>query len=274
VLSNADHTLMMGIVNVTPDSFSDGGDLTSTDVAVSHGLGLMAVGADLVDVGGESTRPGSEGVSSTQEIDRVLPVIRGLAAQGAVISVDTTKAEVAAEALNAGAAVVNDVSALGDPDMARVIADSGAGVVLMHMQGTPRTMQADPRYDDVVGEVAAMLDDTVNKAIAAGIDAEAVCIDPGIGFGKTTDHNLELLGSLTALTDGDRPVLIGASRKRFLGQILGIEDPKERDLATAVVGGWAILQGVFALRVHDVARSLQIARISDAMVRPNMRSEP
>jgi dihydropteroate synthase len=264
----------MGIVNVTPDSFSDGGDFMSTEAAVSHGLGLIAAGADIVDVGGESTRPGAEGVSLAEELDRVLPVIRGLAAKGAVISVDTTKAEVAAEALNAGAAVVNDVSALGDPDMAGLIADSEAGVVLMHMQGTPRTMQADPRYDDVAGEVVAVLGDSVAKATAAGVDAGAICIDPGIGFGKTTEHNLELLSRLPVLTDGDRPVLIGASRKRFLGQVLGTEDQKQRDLATAVVGAWAIMQGVFALRVHDVAVSLQIARIADAIVRPNMRSEP
>jgi dihydropteroate synthase len=264
----------MGIVNVTPDSFSDGGEFMSTEAAVRHGLGLIAAGANIVDVGGESTRPGSEGVSVAEELDRVLPVIRGLAAKGAVISVDTTKAEVAAEALNAGAAVVNDVSALGDPDMAGLIADSEAGVVLMHMQGTPRTMQADPRYDDVVGEVAAALNASVAKATAAGIDAGAICIDPGVGFGKTTEHNLELLSRLPVLTDGDRPVLIGASRKRFLGQVLGTEDPKQRDLATAVVGGWAIMQGVFALRVHDVGASLQIARIADAIVRPNVRSEP
>lgn len=277
-LSLDEHTLVMGIVNVTPDSFSDGGTHVGGGVvdvpsAVAHGLELVAAGCDIVDVGGESTRPGAEPVPAAEEIDRVVPVVEGLAAAGAVVSVDTSKADVAAAALDAGAAIVNDVTALGDPGMAAIVADSGAGVVLMHMQGEPRTMQVAPRYGDVVAEVAAYLGARADAALAAGIAPEAVCVDPGIGFGKTVGHNLELLAELDRLTMLGYPVLVGASRKRFIAATLeaaGIADPPPaelRDPATMATVALAIAHGASVVRVHDGAGGVQAARVADAIVR-------
>ncbi len=214
---------VMGIVNLTPDSFSDGGRLAGRDEAVRHARRLVDEGADLLDLGGESSRPGSEPVSLDEELRRVIPVVEALASElGVPISIDTTKAEVARRALDAGAAIINDISAMGaDPDMGRVVAATGAGVVLMHMQGVPKTMQDDPRYDDVVGEVYDFLARRVEWAESIGISRDRIAIDPGIGFGKTIDHNLEILRNLRRFDTLGCAVLIGTSRKGFLGTITG-----------------------------------------------------
>ncbi len=276
-LSTADHTLVMGVLNVTPDSFSDGGRFVDraggahVDAAVAVGVELWRQGADLVDVGGESTRPGADPLPVAEEIDRVIPVIAGLADLGVPVSVDTRRAEVAAAALAAGAEVVNDVSALADGDMAGVCADTGAGVVLMHMLGDPATMQQDPRYDDVVEEVAAYLAGRAEMAVAAGIDPGRICIDPGIGFGKTDAHNLALLANLGRFVATGLPVLVGASRKGFLGRLLDRAGhpvpPAGRDMATAATTALAISAGVAVIRAHEVGGTLQVARTADAIVR-------
>ncbi|HSJ33981.1 MAG TPA: dihydropteroate synthase [Acidimicrobiia bacterium] len=259
--------LLMGIVNVTPDSFSDGGHFASADRAIAHGRELLAAGADLIDVGGESTRPGSQPVAAAVELERILPVVKTLAAEGAVISVDTAKAEVAERALEAGAELVNDVTAGADPEMLPTVAGAGAGVVLMHMQGTPRTMQDDPRYDDVVGEVRAFLEEQAGSATAAGVAPTSIVIDPGIGFGKTLHHNLELIRSLGDLVSTGWPVMVGASRKGFLGLITGEDDPSRRDTATTAVTALAVARGAAVIRVHDVASSRQAADVAWAVAR-------
>jgi dihydropteroate synthase len=245
----------MGVVNVTPDSFSDAGAFLDPEAAIAHGLRLAAEGADLLDVGGESTRPGAEPVSAEEELRRVLPVIAGIRDRdtGVRISVDTSKAVVAGAALDAGADYVNDVTALrGDPDMAPLVAERCADVCLMHMLGTPRTMQADPRYDDVVADVVAFLGDRVEAAVTAGIARERIEVDPGIGFGKTLEHNLELLQRLDELGALGLPILLGTSRKAFLGRITGREvtDRVPATLATLVIG---LERGATTFRVHDVA---------------------
>lgn len=263
----------MGIVNVTPDSFSDAGRHLAAPSAVDHGLQLAAAGAALVDVGGESTRPGADAVPVEEELGRVLPVVAGLVAQGVGVSIDTSKAEVARQALEAGAVAVNDVTALGDPEMAPVVAAAGAGLVLMHMQGDPRTMQADPRYDDVGREVREFLLGRAAVAEAAGIPGERIVLDPGIGFGKTVAHNLELLRRLPELVATGYPVMVGASRKSFLAKLLGDLDEAGRDEATAVVTGWCAAAGVALVRVHDVARSSRAGRLAGAIVRQRSGSE-
>ena len=219
----------MGIVNVTPDSFSDGGMFEDAEAAVKHGLRLLEEGADVLDVGGESTRPGSDPVGAEEEERRVLPVLEGLRREApeAVLSVDTRKAAVAEGALAAGADVVNDISAGADPAMWRVAAAAGAGMVLMHMQGEPETMQADPRYDDVVAEVRAFLAARLETAVAAGIGRDRLCVDPGIGFGKNLEHNLDLLRAIGSFRELGVPVLVGVSRKRFVGELSGAEDPAD-----------------------------------------------
>jgi dihydropteroate synthase len=246
---------IMGVVNVTPDSFSDGGAFLDRDAAVRHGLRLAFEGADLLDVGGESTRPGADPVPAHEELDRVIPVIEGIHAEhpDVRISIDTSKAAVAEAALDAGADYVNDVTALrGDPDMAARVAERAADVCLMHMIGTPRTMQAQAHYDDVVAEVKAFLAARIEVAAAAGIAVERIEVDPGIGFGKTVDHNLELLDRLGELTDLGRPVVLGTSRKTFLGKITGRETAERMPatLATVVMG---YERGAEVFRVHDVA---------------------
>lgn len=266
-LTNRDHTLIMGVVNVTPDSFSDGGRFFESTEAIAQGRRLAALGADIIDVGGESTRPGALPVPAHEEIQRITTVIKALADEGVVVSADTSKAEVAAAAIAAGAEIVNDVSALSDPDMAAVIAGSGAGVVLMHMQEKPATMQESPRYDNVTAEVFEALIQQAEVAEAAGIDRDSICIDPGIGFGKTLDHNLELLRDLRVFTSTPYPVLLGASRKSFLGTLAGLPDPEDRDAATAGTTALAVAAGVFCVRVHDVPSNLQSARVADAIVR-------
>src|SRR5919197_4532311 len=243
----------MGIANVTPDSFSDGGLYLDPERAIAHGRELAADGADLLDVGGESTRPGASPVGADEELRRVGPVVGALAtSEGATVSIDTSKAAVAEAALAAGATVVNDVTALrGDPELAGVCAASGCEVVLMHMLGTPRTMQEDPRYDDVVAEVKSFLRARIEAAVDAGIAQERISIDPGIGFGKTLAHNLELLRRLRELRELGRPVVVGTSRKSFLGRLTGREvgDRLGGTIASSVL---ALANGADILRVHDV----------------------
>ncbi len=264
-----ERTLVMGIVNVTPDSFSDGGMFEDADAAVSHGLRLLEEGADVLDVGGESTRPGSDPVSEDEERGRVLPVIEGLrrGAPEALLSVDTRKAAVASEALAAGADVVNDIGAGTDPDMFDVVASAGAAMVLMHMQGEPATMQADPHYDDVVAEVRGFLAGRIEAAVAAGIGRDHLCIDPGIGFGKHLEHNLALLRSIGSFRELGVPVLAGVSRKRFIGELSGSDDPADR-LEGSVAGAvWCASQGVELVRVHDVGPTVRALRVVDAIAR-------
>ncbi len=265
VLDDADGTPIMGILNVTPDSFSDGGDHLDLEDAVAAAHRMVADGASLIDVGGESTRPGAVPVEEAEERRRVVPVVRALAAEGIIVSVDTSKASVAAEAIDAGAEVVNDVTGLRDPALRAVCAETEVGVVAMHMQGRPRTMQDAPRYGDVVVEVADYLERSVAAAVDAGIDEASIVVDPGIGFGKTLQHNLELMANAAEVGRG-RPVLIGHSRKRFLGTLTGLSDPKARDAATAVASALAVLAGVSVVRVHDVAATSLALSVADAMV--------
>src|SRR5579884_1930516 len=246
---------IMGVVNVTPDSFSDGGRYLDSQAAIAHAQALEAEGAAFLDVGGESTRPGADPVPEDEELRRVMPVIEGLIARGAEarISVDTSKSVVAARALQAGATLVNDVTALrGDPEMAGVVAGAAADCCLMHMLGDPRTMQRDPHYDDVVGDIKAFLEERMAFAIKAGIAEERILIDPGIGFGKTTEHNLELLRRLDEFLDLGRPVVIGTSRKAFLGRLTGRESPSDRVAATIATNVLAYERGARIFRVHDV----------------------
>jgi dihydropteroate synthase len=245
---------IVGVINVTPDSFSDGGRFLDPQAAIAHGLQLESEGANVLDIGGESTRPGADPVSASEELARVLPVIEGLISAGtdAQISIDTSKPDVAQAALRAGATMVNDVTALRDPDMAGVVAQAGADCCLMHMPGDPRTMQLDPRYDDVVGEVKAFLTDRLAFAQARGIPEERIVLDPGIGFGKTVEHNLELLARLEELVELGPPVMIGTSRKSFLGRLTGrgVDDRLAGTIASCVV---AYERGATWFRVHDVA---------------------
>ncbi len=267
-LSDREHTLVMGVLNVTPDSFSDGGQFLDVDAAISHGLELDAGGADVVDVGGESTRPGADSVTTDVEIDRVVPVVAALAARGVVVSVDTSKAEVAAAALDAGAAIVNDVTALSDPAMVKLAAATGAGLVLMHMQGEPRTMQENPQYEDVVEEVARYLEVAAASAIEAGVRKESICLDPGIGFGKSLGQNLDLLSlGVARIAQTEYPVLVGASRKSFIAGILGSIDTEERDPPSAAAQVLAVASGASIIRSHNVVMALQTVRVADAIVR-------
>jgi dihydropteroate synthase len=264
---------VMGVVNVTPDSFSDGGRFVTPEAAIAHGLALAAAGAAVLDVGGESTRPGAMPVDAATEIDRVVPVIAGLAAATQIpISVDTTKAAVAAAALDAGAAIVNDVSAgRAEPAVLDVVADAGAGYVAMHMQGQPRTMQREPHYDDVVTEVIAFLSARLDAARAAGVSDDALMADPGIGFGKTIGHNLDLLASIPELIAGvGVPLLIGTSRKSFLGRIIDESDPVARDDATLATVVWCLERGAAMVRVHDVRAAVQAAAVLGAMARASV----
>jgi dihydropteroate synthase len=266
---------IMGVVNVTPDSFSDGARYLDPDAAVAHGLELIEQGAAIVDVGGESTRPGAAPVPAEEELRRVIPVIEGLAAaaRGAQISIDTYKARVAAAALQAGAGIVNDVTALrGDPEMASVIAGAGAGCCLMHMLGEPRTMQQNPRYRDVVAEVREFLARRLEFAVARGIDPGRIVLDPGIGFGKTVEHNLALIAGLGELVTLGRPVLVGTSRKSFLGRLTGREDPAERLAGTIASCVVAYERGARVFRVHDVAAVHDALTVTAATVAPRWRT--
>jgi dihydropteroate synthase len=256
----------MGVVNVTPDSFSDGGVHLKPDAASTAAFGMLDEGAALIDVGGESTRPGSDGVPLDEELRRVLPVLESLA--GAPVSIDTAKAEVARRALALGAELVNDVTALrGDPDLAGVVAEGGAYVCLMHMRGEPRTMQVDPHYDDVVSEVKAFLESRLTFAISEGIPEEHVCLDPGIGFGKTIEHNFELVRRLPELLTLGRPIVIGFSRKSSLGRLLG--DPQAAvgpTFASVGVAVSAYERGATIIRAHDVRAHVEALRAAHAVV--------
>ena len=264
----SERTLVMGILNVTPDSFSDGGRFLDRATAVAHATLMVDDGADILDVGGESTRPGSAPVSADEELERVHPVIERLAElhPGVPISIDTRKAEVAAEALDAGATIVNDVSGGADPAMFDVVRDREAAIVLMHMQGDPTTMQEAPHYDDVVGEVHEYLRQRIEAAELAGIDPERIAIDPGIGFGKGLDHNLELMHGVDALLDLGRPVMVGPSRKKFIGTILDLPE-EERVEGTVGAVVWMVARGAHLVRVHDVKVVVRAVRVSDAIAK-------
>lgn len=261
-------TLVMGVLNVTPDSFADGGRFFDRDRAIEHGLAMAREGADIIDVGGESTRPFSEPVSADEEMERVLPVIEALAGEVDVpVSIDTTKAEVARAALAAGAGMLNDVSALRfDPDMAGVAAESGAPLIVMHMKGTPGDMQEDPRYEDLIGEIRAFLEEVVRAAVQAGVRREQILIDPGIGFGKTFDHNLQLIRDLDRLSVVGRPLVLGCSRKAFVGHILG-KEADDRDPGTMAAAAAGVLNGAHVVRVHNVAMAVDAVRMVDAVKR-------
>jgi len=258
--------ILLGVLNVTPDSFSDGGvNLLRTDAATG-GLTMVEQGADVIDVGGESTRPGAGAVSVEEELRRVVPVIEDLVSEGVVVSVDTSKPEVARAAVVAGAEIVNDVTAASSEEMTSVVAESGVGVILVHMQGTPRTMQDHPRYDDLVGEVTEFLGQRARALIGQGVAASRIALDPGIGFGKTTAHNLELIDRLGELASLGFPVVLGASRKTFLGKVTGIVDPLGRDGASAVTTALGYERGARIFRVHDVGSSHAALRVAAAIV--------
>ena len=256
---------LMGVVNVTPDSFSDGGRYLDADAAIAHGEELARDGAEILDIGGESTRPGAAEVDAGEELRRTEPVVAALAGRAAV-SIDTSKLAVAEAALDAGASIVNDVTALRrDPEMAALCADRGAGVVLMHMPGNPRTMQDNPSYGDVVDEIKAFLAERIEAAVAAGVEKERIWLDPGIGFGKTVEHNLELLRRLAELRDLGRPLVIGTSRKSFIGKIDGseVDERLGGSIASSVL---AAAEGADVLRVHDVAETAQAMRVAEAIL--------
>jgi dihydropteroate synthase len=259
-----DAPVVMGVLNVTPDSFSDGGRYADVHAALAHGLRMVEEGAAIVDVGGESTRPGAAPVGAAEELARVIPVIEALAQHGIPLSIDTSKPEVMRAAVAAGASMVNDVRALRAPGALEAAAGSGAAVCLMHMQGEPRDMQADPRYADVVGEVRAFLVARVEACIGAGIAAERLCIDPGIGFGKRPEHNLELLRRLEELTDGDLPVLVGVSRKSIVGALTG-RATGDRLAGSVALAALAAARGAAILRAHDVAATVDAVRIGAAL---------
>ena len=260
-------TLVMGIVNVTPDSFSDGGEFCDPAAAIEHGMRLAGEGADILDIGGESTRPGAQAVGAEEECERVLPVVEALAAEvGVPVSIDTSKAAVAQRAIEAGAAMINDVTALrSDPEMPRVAAEAGVPVVLMHMLGSPRTMQNDPQYDDLMGEIIAYLRGSMALALDAGVPEDQLVVDPGIGFGKALEHNLEIMRRLPQLRSLGCPILLGTSRKSFIGAVTGAE-AAERVFGTAATVALGIARGAHIVRVHDVAAMRQVAQMTDAML--------
>lgn len=260
--------VIMGVINVTPDSFSDGGVFNDAATAIAHGLRLAEEGAEILDVGGESTRPGSGAVPRDEELRRVLPVIEGLAGRTpAALSIDTSKADVARAALEAGAEIINDVTALrGDGEMARVGAESGAGVVLMHMRGTPRTMQKDPHYDAVARDVAGFLRERLEAARASGIARDRLAVDPGIGFGKTAEHNLELIASLGTIAGLGCPVVLGVSRKSFLAAAAGCPDVADRDAPTVALTSLGRELGARIFRVHAVRANVEALRMTEAIL--------
>ena len=258
--------LVMGILNVTPDSFSDGGEFFDPDKAAEHGLQMAADGAAIIDVGGESTRPGSDSVSADEQIQRIVPVIKALCEKTDVpVSIDTYKYEVARVALDAGAAIINDITALSDERIGELAAERHVPVVLMHMQGTPATMQIEPEYDDVVSEVLDFLLDRAKRAEKSGISKDMIFIDPGIGFGKTTEHNLLLLRNINKFVASGYRVLVGTSRKRFIGEITGREKPAERIFGTAATVALCAAAGVSVARVHDVAEMVNVVKVADKL---------
>ena len=266
--------VVVGILNVTPDSFSDGGDFLDPEAAAEYATAMLDDGAEMLDVGGESTRPGSDPVSPEEEISRVVPVIERILSgrPEAVISVDTYRSGTATAALEAGASLVNDVTALrGDPRMASVIQEAGCQVILMHMQGEPKTMQKEPHYEDVVREVKDFLAERAEYAVAAGVGPENIIVDPGIGFGKNLDHNLDLLHNLDAIVDLDFPVLIGASRKSFIERITGVKEAKDRVFATVATTVLAYERGATFFRVHDVRANREALAIAEAVLHTSRR---
>jgi len=262
------HSIIMGVLNVTPDSFSDGGEFFTTGKAIEHGVRMAAEGAQVIDVGGESTRPGAEPVSTEKELARVLPVIVKLREKvSALISIDTTKAAVARGALEAGASIVNDVTGgRGDPAMMKLAAEKKAGFIIMHMQGTPRTMQENPHYDDVVSEVADFFRQQYARALECGIDSMAIAFDPGIGFGKTVEHNLELLSNLSRLRVHDRPIVVGVSRKSSLGKMIGSAEMSDRLAPTIAFTALLRERGANVLRVHDVKENVAALRVTERLL--------
>jgi dihydropteroate synthase len=265
----AERTIVMGVLNVTPDSFSDGGRFLAVDAAAAHAARMVAEGADIVDVGGESTRPGASPVPVEVEVDRVVPVISRLRSDlpDTVVSVDTRRALVAEAALGAGATIVNDVSAGADPAMFDLVRDRGAAIVLMHMRGEPRTMQEAPSYADVVDEVREHLRGRIEAAELAGVDPERIAVDPGIGFGKDLEHNLELIRRIDELVGLHRPVLVGPSRKRFIGAILDLPED-QRVEGTIGAAAWMVSRGAHIVRVHDVLEVVRALRVVDAIAGP------
>jgi len=258
--------IVMGVLNVTPDSFSDGGEFFTTDRAIEHGIQMASDEAAIIDIGGESTRPGSASVSTEEQIKRVVPVIEALSAKIDVpMSIDTYNYDVAKAALEAGAGMINDITALKDERMGALAAENDVPVILMHMQGTPETMQVEPKYEDVVGDVLAFLLDRVKRAEKAGIPKERIVIDPGIGFGKTLEHNLRLLKNIGRFVDTGYRVLVGTSRKSFIGKITGREKPVERIFGTAATVALCAAAGVSIVRVHDVAEMLDVVRMTQTI---------
>ncbi|MCS7336790.1 MAG: dihydropteroate synthase [Verrucomicrobiae bacterium] len=260
-------TIVMGVVNVTPDSFYDGGRFFDKDSAVARAIELEKQGAEILDIGGESSRPGAEPVSATEELRRVLPVIEALVERVKVpISIDTMKPAVARAALRAGASIVNDVAANRfDPEMWHVVAEYGAGYVCVHMQGTPQTMHLNPQYGDVISEIMGFFEDRMERLGKAGVKPEAVVLDPGLGFGKTVEHNLRLLAGLGQFKKFGRPLLVGASRKSFIGRVLGLE-PQDRLSGSLACASWAVAAGASIIRTHDVAETAQAVRMTEAIM--------
>jgi dihydropteroate synthase len=262
----ADRIAVMGVLNVTPDSFSDGGEYLDSSAAIEHGLILADEGADIVDIGGESTRPGADPVSALEEIDRVLPVIEGLVREDIAVSIDTMKPDVARAIVAAGADVINDVNGFRTPGMFEIAAESGATICIMHMLGEPRTMQIDPHYEDVVTEVLEWLLARADAAISAGIAREKIWLDPGIGFGKTVDHNLSLLKSTAEFASTGFPIMVGASRKSFIGKLADENEPQNRMPGSLAAALFAASKGARIIRVHDVAATVQAIAIQQAII--------
>lgn len=261
-------THIMGVLNVTPDSFSDGGIYFQTEKAIAHGLSMARDGADIIDVGGESTRPYSEKISAQEELDRVIPVIQALSKDlGIPISIDTCKADVARQALKAGASMINDISALRfDPEMIPVAAKAAVPVILMHMQGTPTDMQSNPTYKNLIPEIVDFLKSAMDKGVAGGIRKDMIILDPGIGFGKTFNHNLQIIKELGAFNALERPILLGASNKAFIGHILQ-KEPHERDTGSMAVVAAGVLNGAHIVRVHNVKKTVETVKMIDAIKR-------
>ena len=259
---------VMGILNVTPDSFSDGGNLCSEKDLLSQAEKMVSEGADILDIGGESTRPYAEAVDQDEELQRVIPAISAIKKNFSTpISIDTAKAEVARQALSAGADIINDISAFqNDAEMIHVAVASGAPVIIMHMQGTPRTMQVNPSYDDVIGEIRDHLAERIQWAEEKGLPRKKIIVDPGIGFGKTVGHNLTIIKNLSAFSSLDCPILVGHSRKAFIGALLDIKDPSSRDDATSVLSALCVKSGVSILRVHDVGKTVQAVKLAEALM--------
>jgi dihydropteroate synthase len=275
LLSWSDYTLelgrrtyIMGVLNVTPDSFSDGGIYLQRDKAIEHGLSMARDGADIIDVGGESTRPYSEKISSDEELDRVIPVIQALRKNLRIpISIDTCKADVARQALKAGASIINDISALRfDPEMISVAAEAGVPVILMHMQGTPRDMQANPTYENLIPEILDFLKGAMDRGVAGGLKKDMIIVDPGIGFGKTFDHNLQIIRELAQFNALERPILLGPSNKAFIGHILD-KEPHDRDTGSMAAVAAGVLNGAHIVRVHNVKKTMETVKMIDAIKR-------